>query len=82
MTIQILCFGALSEESDQEEISIAVDQPVSASKAFQLAFHDQPEVYNRWKDNVLYAKNHCHISSHELIQSGDELAVMPPLAGG
>jgi len=82
MSIKILLFGGLKEAMNQSEYSFDIKNSLSAIDLFNRVFSDHPNIIKAYKDSTLFAVNQEHSNKETLINDGDEVAFMPPMAGG
>lgn len=82
MSIKVCFFGALAEHLQKNEILVECQAPLSIAELYSKVFSDSPEFSKHWQHVLLYAKNCEHVSRDTVVQSGDEVAFMPPMAGG
>ncbi len=82
MSIKVCFFGALAEHLQKNEMLVDCKTPLSITQLYDQVFADSPEFGARWQNLLLYAKNCEHVNRDTLVQSGDEVAFMPPMAGG
>ncbi|MBF0104670.1 MAG: MoaD/ThiS family protein [Deltaproteobacteria bacterium] len=81
MTIKILCFGSLKEAAGFSSIEINHQPGQNVSAVFDHVFKNH-EKYAVCKADILYAVNQQHVPPNTPVHDGDEVALMPPLAGG
>lgn len=77
MTVNILFFGALI---DVTKVSSLVLNDVSNSEDAIALLHKQFPLLCHYKFSL--ALNQTFLSDTEALQDGDELALLPPFAGG
>lgn len=81
MKIRALLFGGLRHALNNAggEIEVAGD-----ATARDLLLHFMPDKIERekWQDKICYAINQEHVKSTTRLNPGDEVALMPPMAGG
>jgi molybdopterin synthase sulfur carrier subunit len=82
MTIRILYFAAVRDlvGLDEEALSLQEDVRTIADLAALLARH-HPVLAGRLSA-VRFARNETFARSDELLSDGDEIALIPPVAGG
>ena len=79
-TVHILLFAAYAERLGREQIDAALrpGATVADALAYLRALPGGTELPAR----PLCARNLAHVGADALLSDGDELAVLPPLAGG
>ena len=74
MKVRLLFFAALREQMRQSEAEFEVASGVTVSElALQLFGSDRA---------LLFAVNHDYVTRDYPIKAGDEIAFVPPVAGG
>jgi cyclic pyranopterin phosphate synthase len=77
--VRVLCFGALRERLGPERL---VREPVSTVADLWMAVtRDDPDL-RRSQDRVRAARNLAYCGWEAPVEPGDEVAFMPPVAGG
>lgn len=82
MSIKVCFFGALSEQFKKNEMWIESPNPMSILELYHIVFSDFPEMAKAWQNVLMFAKNCEHVDNDTQVQDGDEVAFMPPMAGG
>lgn len=79
--IQVLLFGACRESAGVSETVCELPSPadVAAAWAALKAQHPSLTAYER---SALFAVNEEHAQRAQALQSGDVLAIFPPVSGG
>lgn len=81
MNITLLFFGALKELLGRDESRLNVPERTMAGALPALVLEGSPHAAF-WRDKILYAVNREHAHADTVLKEGDEVALMPPLAGG
>ena len=80
LTIKVLVFASYAETLGFEEVELALDAPATVGDALgRLRVLPGGE---RLPPAPLCALNLSQVSAHAALADGDELAILPPLAGG
>ncbi len=81
ITVRLLLFAAYAELAGQEELELKVEAPATVAdvlRAFRAAF----PAADRLPPRPLFAVNQNHASAETSVSAGDEIAILPPMAGG
>jgi molybdopterin converting factor subunit 1 len=82
--LEVLLFGALKDAVHSASVAVAV--PVGASTLsldeLRAALAEQYPALERYLPHVRVAVNCEYCNGQERIQIGDEVALIPPVAGG
>jgi molybdopterin synthase catalytic subunit len=83
MEITILLFGTLKDAAGTDRIAVAIPDSTSVSVAALLEECGQqyPQIA-RWLPHVRVAVNLEYAGTQGLVAEGDEVALIPPVAGG
>ncbi|MBI4209062.1 MAG: MoaD/ThiS family protein [Deltaproteobacteria bacterium] len=81
MQITVYAFATLRERLNRSKIALEVPQGVSVGSLWEYLGIDSQES-SRWSKQVLFAINREYVSSDTLLHEGDEVALIPPVAGG
>lgn len=76
MTIQVLTFAALRERLGFAEKKLSLDPPATVLDAARQVFDGEPPA------GLAYAVNQAYADPATALGDGDELAILPPVAGG
>lgn len=81
MKVTALLFAGLREEAGESRVE--VDLP-EGSEAGDLvaAVLDDPKRAKEWRDVLLYAVKNDYVAPDHPLCDGDEVALIPPVAGG
>lgn len=79
MKIKILCFGQASEVVGFSEGSMSLNDNCSLRNLQDLLFEKEPKLTSL---NLKWAVNQELINDNIELKEGDEVAVLPPFAGG
>lgn len=80
MNVKVLCFAALREETGFRERDVAVEEGSTIGdlwKRLQEEFESLRSV-----PMPLVAVNETYAAAGEVLRPGDEVALIPPVAGG
>ena len=82
MLVRLLCFAAIREIVGQDEVAIALPEGVRTLR--DLASHIETRYVGLAGrlGGVRWARNEEFVGLDGLIQEGDVIAVIPPVAGG
>lgn len=81
MRVKVLLFAFLRERLGREELSLEIPQGTKVAELPGKVFPDSglpPDVWSR----IRYAVNLEYVSSDRGLEEGDEVALIPPVAGG
>jgi molybdopterin synthase sulfur carrier subunit len=80
VTVRILLFASYAERLGLESLELGLSQPATVAQAIERlrALPGGSELPAR----PLCALNLAHVTLDHAISDGDELAILPPLAGG
>lgn len=81
MKIKILLFAKLREMVGKDLLEIELPEKATATEAFLAIWKDKDEAL-RFKKNLMFAINESYVEAETLLHEGDELALIPPVAGG
>lgn len=81
MKIKILYFGGLKEALKKNEDTLIVNENTKSQELLDQLYKDLPAL-EKWRGKLLLAVNQEHIRENVTLSDGDEMALMPPLAGG
>jgi molybdopterin synthase sulfur carrier subunit len=82
MSIKVMIFGGLRAELKRSSVDLNYAPGITVEQIFCKLVHDSHVVKENWQNSILYAINMKHVSSQTEVQDGDEVALMPPMAGG
>jgi len=78
----ILLFAALKDAARSADIVVRAKQsPITARELLELCAQ-QHFVLARWLPHVRVAVNQEYVALEKTIEAGDEIAFLPPVAGG
>lgn len=83
-SIEIFLFGALKDAAHSDRIAVVLPDGVSTlplSEMLQLLAQQAPAL-ERYLPHVRVAINCEYSSADQNVQCGDEIALIPPVAGG
>lgn len=79
--IRILLFGEIKERLGRDTIMIDSSGPVSIETLNAMVLGDNGRELVK-SSHFLYAINQQHALPQDTVRDGDEVAIMPPFAGG
>ena len=79
--VRVLFFGAARDAVGQGEATLSLPSPSDATSAFAQIITAFPEL-QRFGKSLLFAINEEYAAADRQVQSGDELAIFPPVSGG
>lgn len=82
MRVTILYFGALKDVFGRAEEIREVPDGMTSGDLLAELFGGRTDESAKWRGKLLMAVNCEHLRSPVALNEGDEVAVMPPLAGG
>lgn len=81
MKIKVLLFAGLREKRGEGEVELEVPSGTPARELSERLFPEgslSPEFWHK----VRFAVNLDYVSSNTVLHEGDEVALIPPVAGG
>lgn len=81
MRIHVRLFAMLREQAGWRERDIELPDGASIDDAWRSLVAATPQMGNS-RDSVRFARNRSYASADEQLADGDELALIPPVAGG
>lgn len=81
MTITIKLFAIYQEVYQQSELIRTIPEDITAKDILQQIIREKPEL-EPWIDITRFAVNLQFVSPDYILQSGDEIAFIPPVSGG
>ena len=81
IAVKVLFFGAARDAVGQAEVDLVLKGKVTAAGAFAEVLERFPDL-RRFGRSLLFAVNQEYAVGDQPVQSGDELAVFPPVSGG
>jgi molybdopterin converting factor small subunit len=80
VTVRVLLFGSYAEAVGQTSLTLTVPAPATVASVLRLLRARAD--FARLPERPLCAVNLAHVRLDAPISQGDEIAVLPPLAGG
>jgi molybdopterin synthase catalytic subunit len=81
MRVTVRLFAAHREALGQSSLQTDLPDGTTAAGAFARLAQDHPALAST-ADAVAFAVNREHVSPDTALRDGDELALLPPVAGG
>lgn len=81
MKINVLFFGACREIVGKSEITFSLPKNSTISRAFEELKQNYPGL-EKLSTRLLFALNENYATQDQILNSGDKLAVFPPVSGG
>lgn len=81
MKIGVRLFGALREEAGEERLDLELPEGACAGEVRQKLAESLPSVA-RWGDRLRISVNLDFTGEDHVLEAGDEVALLPPVAGG
>ncbi len=75
MHVMVRYFASLREEKSVDEELVRITLPIKVIELFVQIFQRSPV-------GIRFAVNQSYVSADHLLESGDEVAFLPPLGGG
>jgi molybdopterin converting factor subunit 1 len=79
--VRVLLFARFAELAGRSELELSLPAPATVSDVLRLVRGSLPGA-ERLPDRPLAAVNQVHAQAHSVVRDGDEIAFLPPLAGG
>ena len=80
--IKVLFFAALREQLGHEEISIPLDSMTTIEQVIESLIIQNPSWKTAFNQSLLCAVNQEMVNKKHAVNSGDEVALFPPVTGG
>jgi molybdopterin synthase catalytic subunit len=81
INVRVLFFGAARDAAGAGAAELSLAAPITAGAARKAIVERYPAL-EKFGASLLFAVNQEYADAAQLIQSGDELAVFPPVSGG
>ena len=81
MRVNIKLFAILREKAGTAEIPLELDSGATVQAAVAALLQRRPELAT-WIARAACAVNLARVDQTAILQSGDELALLPPVSGG
>lgn len=81
LTVQVLLFATYAEWAGTDRLHVVVETPATVADVVRALRARVPGTA-RLPDRLLIAVNQTHAQPHHAVHEGDEIALLPPLAGG
>lgn len=80
-TVNILFFARLREKMGAQQLTLAIDTPVSLADLKERLGEAHP-AFAELRPPIMAAINQDFAPDEAMVQSGDEVAFFPPVTGG
>lgn len=81
MKVKVRLFAVFRESLKADWVDVEVESGTTVSQAFDRLFPaDSAE--SKYKDHCAFALNRLYVDGDAAISEGDEIAFIPPVAGG
>jgi molybdopterin converting factor subunit 1 len=81
ISVHLLLFAAYAELAGVDQLELQVEAPASVADVLR-AFRQRLDLADRLPPRPLVAVNQTHARSDTAVHQGDEVAILPPMAGG
>ncbi len=81
MKVRVLFFAGLKDVFKKEEIILSLPFGSTLQVLLQEVFRDRKDMDQSLK-SIFLAVNHHYSSMETVLNEGDEVALLPPMAGG
>jgi molybdopterin converting factor small subunit len=79
--VRVLLFATYADLAGQEAVDLMIEAPATVADVVRR-LRDTVRGAQRIPERPLAAVNHSHARSDTPVAAGDEIALLPPLAGG
>jgi molybdopterin synthase catalytic subunit len=79
--VRVLLFARFAELAGRPDLELSLPAPATVSDVLRLVRGSFPGA-ERLPDRLLAAVNQVHAQANSPVRDGDEIAFLPPLAGG
>lgn len=81
INIQVLFFANLRERFQKTSCNLTIPSGTKAGELFEFLFSNKDEA-KQWSRFTRLAVNQSYVTADAPLQNGDEVALIPPVAGG
>ena len=83
MNLTVLFFSTLREITGVEEMTLALEdgEAITVADVLERLYLRYPKL-RQWEGRVLLALDQSYVDGEEIVEDGQELAIMPPVQGG
>ncbi|MHB1223872.1 MAG: molybdopterin converting factor subunit 1 [Gemmatimonadaceae bacterium] len=81
MNVSVLLFASLAEAIGRDRLSIDIDFPITAARLRDHVLATTA-ASAALRGAIRVAVNECFVEDSSLVREGDEVALLPPVAGG
>jgi sulfur-carrier protein len=79
--ITVKLFAAYQESYGVSELALEVSEDTTVGEICDRILRDRPELA-RWRDLTRFGVNLQFVDATTVLQSGDEVVLIPPVSGG
>ncbi len=81
--VTIRFFAVLKKLCDREELKLSISGPITVKELIDLAEKEVPNIRTIMKESrAMLAVNQEMVDENHMLEDGDEIALLPPFAGG
>ena len=81
ITVRVLLFASYADRLGREELAVQLEAPATVADVIASLRRGQAEA-EALPERPLTALNRVHVPGSSVVHDGDELALLPPMAGG
>lgn len=81
ISITVKLFAAYQEAYGVPELALNVSEGTTVAEVRDRLIHDRPEL-SQWRDLTRFGVNLQFVEPNTVLQSGDEVVMIPPVSGG
>ena len=81
LTVKLLLFATYADLAGRDQVTLEVPAPATVADVVRLFRSSWPGA-DRVPDRPMAAVNRVHARLDAMVSEGDEIALLPPLAGG
>ncbi len=81
IAVRVLLFATYAEQAGKSQVDLTIPSPATVEDVL-LALRSELPAADRLPTQPLAAVNRAHARLNTVVKGGDEIAFLPPLAGG
>ena len=81
LTVNVLFFAGARQRSGTARVQLELQEPITVREAAQAACQAAPNQH-KLPDNIAFAINNSYALPDQIVNDGDEIAILPPVSGG